>query len=415
MFRNLIRYPRKPISKSRNVVNSAKYERNSKKELIGRLSQEISEDGGTDAPDNGSPCEGFNEESPAMPVSSPNKISTSLPEVKNGVRIVPEDPPSRKEEQKSRGVPGRVRKFAVSIVIILTLAGAGIVFWNYIQDRSNDDGRNYLGPLPAANRDVSTLPEILVPTAVCTRSSDIMTEIGAEAYYAVFTDSFSVAYAQFPYQKAPFASIVKLLGGIVIAEEYDLDAAIALKEKVDAEGNGIDLEVGEMVLTKHLLGAALVGSKNDAMYALAQNYPGGTEAFVVSLNEKAAEIGMKDTSITNPIGLDDPEQYSTPRDIALLMIVAMRYPIIAEITGSSSYTVVTEDGRQEIVRTTNSLLDDVPGVIGGKTGYTAEAGFSLVAYVHDSPDFVTVVFNAEDRYEASRLLIEAVRDGYSCM
>jgi D-alanyl-D-alanine carboxypeptidase len=412
--RNLIRYLRKPISKSRNVVNSAKYERNSKKELIGRLSQEISEDGIPETADTGRRDEGVKEETPILPTSNPNKASPSLPEVKNGVRIVPEALSSRDGKKENESPSVNVRRIAAVLLIILALIGAGLIYRSYVQTRPEDDSLNYLGPLPATNSDILSLPEVPAPAAVCVRSSDIMTEIGAESYYAVFADSFSVAYAQLPNQKAPFASIVKLLGGIIVAEEYDLDAAIALKEEVDAEGNGIDLEIGEKVITKDLLGAALVGSKNDAMYALAQNYSGGTEGFVSRLKEKAAEIGMADTSVVNPIGLDDPEQYSTPRDIALLMIVAMRNPTIAELTGNSSYTVVTEDGRQEIVWATNTLLNDVPGVIGGKTGFTAEAGFSLVTYVHDSPDFVTVVFDAEDRYEASRQLIEAVRGGYTC-
>jgi D-alanyl-D-alanine carboxypeptidase (penicillin-binding protein 5/6) len=201
---------------------------------------------------------------------------------------------------------------------------------------------------------------------------------------------------------------------MVVVDAYDLETEIALKEEVDAEGNGIDLEVGEKVKVKDLLGAALVGSKNDAMYALAQNYPGGVQAFVESMDEKRADFGMNDTSVVNPIGLDDPEQYSTPRDIALLMIVAMREPVISDIVALPSYTVETAAGRQEIVYATNTLLTEVPGVVGGKTGYTAEAGLSLVTFIDDDPDFVTVVFNAEDRYEASKRLIEAVRLGYAC-
>jgi D-alanyl-D-alanine carboxypeptidase (penicillin-binding protein 5/6) len=132
------------------------------------------------------------------------------------------------------------------------------------------------------------------------------------------------------------------------------------------------------------------------------------------MNEKAAVLGMENTHVANPIGLDDPDQYSTPRDIAVLAIAAMKKDPIRDLVSRKNYMVETVSGRNISVENTNPLVGELSGVIGLKTGYTGQAGLCLVTYVDDNPDLIVIVLNAEDRGEASKNLINWVRDNYTC-
>lgn len=308
------------------------------------------------------------------------------------------------------------KRLIIGSVVVIVLIGLFFLFSQIIDVGAGEDATsNYIGPLPAADSLDERASIDASPHSLCSKVPGYLDpEISADHYVSVYTDSFQIAYGKGYDEKVSFASIVKLLGAIVALEKLNLEDQISLKEEVNDEGNGIDLEVGEVVRVQDLLGAALVGSKNDAMMALAQNYPGGTEAFIARMQILAAEIGLEGTSVVNVVGTDHPNQYATPRDLAVLSIVAMRDPVISNLVGQASYVVNTSFGREEVVWSTNTLLTEVPGVVGVKTGFTSGAGMSLVTYVDDDPDFVTVVLNAEDRYEESKVLIQAVRDGYVC-
>lgn len=334
-----------------------------------------------------------------------------------------EHPPEHRKDAvapKEKGFLGASQALSYVFVLLLSITAVITLAWTLMLTGSSASGESidyrYIGPLPG--KEQSTLissNELPSPSMQCERIMDIAEpEIAAHSYIAVFADSFTVAFERNADERFRFASIVKLLGAIVVAEEYDTEEMIGLVEPVNAEGNGMDLEVGEKASVREMLAAALVGSRNDAMYALAQNYPGGLAGFVERMRSKAIDLGMQNTSVENVIGLDGDGQYSSARDIALLMVAVMRHPEIADLLGCSSYTVVTSYGRRVMIWTTNSLLGKIEGVVAGKTGYTWGAGLSLVEYVDGDPDFVTVVFNAEDRYVESERLIEAVRDGCVC-
>ena len=304
------------------------------------------------------------------------------------------------------GVPPLIVVAAVLLMLILPKIGAQGEEYDY----------KYIGPLPVNH--VSSYRETVAdvfPSKRCMPKTEIVDpEINASSYVSVYADSFHTLFEKDPDMQLPFASIVKLLGALVVVDSFDMDESMGLLEWVDAEGNGMDLEVGEKASVRELLGAALVGSRNDAMYALAQNYPGGTAAFVAQMQLAADRIGMTSTTVENVIGLDSPSQRSTARDVAVLMISVMKEKEIASLLILPSITVNTSWGREEVIWSTNTLLGKVEGVVAGKTGYTQEAGLSLVTYVDAEPDFVTVVLNAGDRYGETEKLIAAVKESYDC-
>lgn len=384
------------------MINSAVYSRKQKKDLIKRLAEETTEDSNTCVEQ-----DGRNKDSQSKHVSKKDSRKTSVPRTRSSEIL----------ENDESAVLGSNKKLAKTVLVVTVLLLAVTAVYFLSVDNGHRGGfleTRYLGTLPPEAVVWSYDVPLPVPVERCVLSdTEFFPVIDAERYEAVFVASGQSIFRKNGDEQISIASIIKLLGALVVVDEYNLDSKISLLEEVNVEGNGMDLTVGEVVSVEDLLAAALIGSKNDAMYALAQNYYGGQDAFVASMNRKAEVIGLQHTNVSNPVGYDSPDQYSTMDDIFTLIIVAMRDPKIASILGSKQWIVDISSGRQ-VIRSTNRLLGTVDGVVGGKTGFTSGSGLSLVEYVADTQDFVTVVLGAEDRFEASAELIDAVRRSYVC-
>jgi serine-type D-Ala-D-Ala carboxypeptidase (penicillin-binding protein 5/6) len=139
----------------------------------------------------------------------------------------------------------------------------------------------------------------------------------------------------------------------------------------------INLREGERMTVQDLLEALLLESANDAAVDLAQGVAGSREAFVQQMNDKARELGLDHTSYANPIGLDDPANYSSARDLSTLARRLLRNPRFARIVDSPEATL--ESGSHvRVVQNRNDLVARYPWVNGVKTGYTLNAGNVLV-------------------------------------
>jgi serine-type D-Ala-D-Ala carboxypeptidase (penicillin-binding protein 5/6) len=139
----------------------------------------------------------------------------------------------------------------------------------------------------------------------------------------------------------------------------------------------INLATGERMRLADLLEALLLESANDAAVTIAEGVSGSREAFVEDMNDRALELGLEDTSFANPIGLDDPDNYSTASDLAELASRLMRNRRFARIVDMPQ--AVLESGvRERIVANRNRLVASHPFVDGIKTGHTLGAGYLLV-------------------------------------
>lgn len=164
---------------------------------------------------------------------------------------------------------------------------------------------------------------------------------------------------------------------------------------------------GESVSMLDILYGAALPSGADATTALALTVGGTEEVFAELMNKKAEEIGLTDTHFMNASGLHDPEHYSTPHEMAMIMEYAMEIPLLREILGTYKYTTTPTpqhpDGLLLVSTMYSRMYGDEAGnceVIAGKTGYTPEAGQCLVS-VAETPDgrqFVLVTANAVGRY-----------------
>ncbi len=271
----------------------------------------------------------------------------------------------------------------------------------------------YIGPLVTS--DFSKQIDVIQPASRCKiKATALDPIINPGAYAVIMADNFEVIESKKENERVAFASIVKLLGAMVALDQYDFDETLLLMEKVNTEGSGIDLKVGEGATFENLLAASLIGSKNDAMFVIAQNYPGGISAFVEAMNVKAQALGLNNTHVVNPVGYDNSEQYSTVRDLGVLAIAAMHNEVIADFVRRPNYSFQTTSNRLVSFETTNGLIKKVQGVIGLKTGYTEKAGLCLVSYVDAKHDFVTVVMNSGDRVKESEELINWVKNNLKC-
>ena len=193
-------------------------------------------------------------------------------------------------------------------------------------------------------------------------------------------DTNEVLFSKNSQAVLPIASLTKLMTALVVTEsQLPLDEAITLsQDDVDTEkGSHSRLKVGTTLTRGEMLHLALMASENRAAHALGRYYPGGLEAFVGVMNQKAFALGMTDTKYVEPTGLSSRNQ-SSARDLATLVNAAYQHQIIRELSTSPEYQVAVGN-RQLQFRNTNGLVRNPTWDIGlQKTGYISEAGRCLV-------------------------------------
>ncbi len=221
---------------------------------------------------------------------------------------------------------------------------------------------------------------------------------GVSAAHAVLMEQSTgrVLFEKDAHEPQRIASITKIMTAIIAIESGELeDMATASRRAVYTEGSSIYLEEGEKMKLKDLVYGLMLRSGNDSAVAIAEKVGGSVEGFVHMMNEKAAWLGMTDTTFENPHGLDSENHRSSAYDMALLMRYAMDNDIFKEITGAKSYKAET---RTYAWGNKNKLLTQYyEYCTGGKTGYTKKAGRTLVSTAErDGMSLIMVTINDPD-------------------
>lgn len=198
-------------------------------------------------------------------------------------------------------------------------------------------------------------------------------QLSAAAAILMDADSGEILFEKDAGRCMRIASTTKIMTALVALERAKLTDTITVTASHMVEGSSMYLKPGETVTVEELLYGLMLCSGNDAALALA-DCCGGLDAFVQAMNEKAAALGMKDTSFANPNGLDDENHYSTAQDMAVLAAYAAEDPTFRRICSNKTATV---GGRS--MTNHNKLLRQIEGCIGMKTGYTKAAGRTLVS------------------------------------
>jgi len=200
----------------------------------------------------------------------------------------------------------------------------------------------------------------------------------------------------------PPASMTKIMTLILIMEALN-DGSLKLDEKVRASeyaasmgGSQIFLEPGEEMTVDELLKGVAIASGNDASVALAERISGSEEEFVKKMNEKAKDLGLKNTKFQNTTGLPEDEHYSTAHDMAVMAKELLKYEGITEYTKIyDDYLRKGTDNEFWLVNT-NKLVKFYKGVDGLKTGFTREAKYCLTATAKKNDmRVIAVVMGAE--------------------
>ncbi len=224
----------------------------------------------------------------------------------------------------------------------------------------------------------------------------------------------TILYENKANQKMYPASLTKIMTAILVIEVGNLSDVITIDDDTPHEiaGSHIALEEGEILTLKDLLYAVMLPSANDAALALAKHYGGSEEKFVKIMNDRAKELGAYNTHFANPHGLHDPDHYTTAADLALIAKYAMQNETFREIVGTDRYEIPPTNKKSEtryfvnlnrLIHNTSYNQIFVDGTYidptyeyatGIKTGYTPEAGNTLVASASkDGTDLIAVIMN----------------------
>ena len=223
-----------------------------------------------------------------------------------------------------------------------------------------------------------------------------------------------------PDERVSIASTTKIMVALVaLDEDVDLDEQVTVSEKAASYAGSVYSNIGlypyDRVSVRDLLTAALVPSGTDADYALAEHLgDGSVDEFVAKMNDKAKELGLKNTHFANPAGIDAPGNYSSAADLAKITREAMKYPEFRKIVNMPEATISTQDREIDVVTTNllvlpNSGYDYGPAT-GAKTGTSVQAGPCVVATAQSSDEsYIAVVLDAAgnlQRFEAARTALE---------
>ena len=269
----------------------------------------------------------------------------------------------------------------------------------------------FAGAMTAAGEKLVTPEEL----GQIKKAADIDQSLTITAKSAILTErsTGTVLFEHDADKQMPPASITKVMTLLLVFEAMDAGKFTMETEIVASEhacsmgGSQIWLEPGEAFTVNELLKAAAISSANDACVALGEAVSGTEETFVELMNERAAELGMKNTVFKNCTGLDAEGHLSTARDIAIMSAELLRHP---EIKNYSTVWMDSLRGGKTELTNTNRLVRFYKGCTGLKTGSTDGAGCCLSASAErDGMELISVTLgspNTDERFAAGRKLLD---------
>lgn len=246
-------------------------------------------------------------------------------------------------------------------------------------------------------------------------ASEVKVDLAENAKSAILIerDTGTVLFEKNSDERLSPASMTKIMTMLLIMEALE-DGKIQWNEKVRTSeyaasmgGSQVFLEEGEEMTVDELLRAISISSANDASVAMAERIAGSEKQFVKMMNQKAKELGLKDTKFQNATGLPAKNHYSSSRDMAILAKELLKHEKITNYTSQyESYLREGTDKKFWLVNT-NRLVKFYPGVDGLKTGFTKEAKYCLTATAKKGDmRVIAVVFGAPTSKERNKLITE---------
>lgn len=228
-----------------------------------------------------------------------------------------------------------------------------------------------------------------VPVAEITGTALARLDISAESYCVLDMDTLEIVAAYRPLGKYAPASITKILTALVVAENCpDLSKKVTVIrsdiESISMFSSSMTpmIREDEQMTVQDLLYGMILESSNACAAVLARYVAGDEKKFAKLMNKRAAQAGATDSHFVNPHGLDHENHYVTARDMALIMRDALRNPVTALLLSTANYTVSADNlfGTRELSMGHGMVNGSRPveGAYAGKTGFTLNAGYTMV-------------------------------------
>lgn len=239
--------------------------------------------------------------------------------------------------------------------------------------------------------------------AIVTDQSETDLGLNVNGAYLVEAKTGKVLYAENEFAAASPASVTKIMTLLLVCEaleagKFNLEDTVTISDYAASMGGSqVFLEEGERMSVEELIKCTVIASANDAAVALAELVSGSEEAFVRSMNRRAAELGLKATSFENTTGLDDTtvNHYSCAADIAKMSRELIKHDIILKYSGMWQDTI--RDGSFTLTNT-NRLVRYYDGCNGLKTGSTDKAGYCVSTTAkRGNMQLIAVIMGAESR------------------
>ncbi len=268
--------------------------------------------------------------------------------------------------------------------------------------------------------------------SICTNDECINTKKSSEEEESdgILTDGKSailieastgkVLYEKNAHDRYAPASMTKIMSMILIMEEIEKgnlkwdEMLVTSEQAASMGGSQIFLQPNEKMSVKDLFKAVAIGSANDATVVFAERIAGTEAKFVEMMNDKAKELGLKDTNFKNAVGLDEANHYSSAYDMALMAQELVKHEKIFEYTTIyEDYLRQNTDNKFWLVNT-NKLIKTYEGADGLKTGYTKEAGYCLTATANkNNMRLIGTIMGASDSKSRNSNMATLLDYGYN--
>jgi len=215
-----------------------------------------------------------------------------------------------------------------------------------------------------------------------------------------------------PHLRLAPASLTKIMTSLVALDYFSEGTVIKVINGQKSLGNTAKLLKGDELTASDTLYALLVPSGNDAAVTLAENYPGGYQAFLLKMNQKVTELGLSNTHFTNVSGVESLNHYTSAFDIAMIARNALSRHFFASIVSTQNITLKSLKGHTYPLTSTNILLGQ-PGIVGVKTGWTPQAGECLVILsTQDNHPVLITILNSQDRFGEAKKIIRWISQNF---
>ncbi len=239
---------------------------------------------------------------------------------------------------------------------------------------------------------------VLLSTGMGTKAAGIGS-LSSQSAVLYEPESGRILYEKDAHTPRPMASTTKIMTALLAIERCPADKILTVSgEAVRVEGSALGLRGGDQIMMLDLVTGLLLESGNDAANVIAYAISGGIPEFANLMNERAATIGMKNTTFVTPSGLDQGDHSSSAYDMALLAAEALKNDTIAKICDTESALIEFGNPPKKIrVTNHNRLLKLYPYAIGMKTGFTKKSGRCLVSAAEkDGVKLIAVTLKAGD-------------------